>query len=35
VLGGASGRDLIPVLAGTGRAELVYAALFAVGLAVS
>jgi 1,4-dihydroxy-2-naphthoate octaprenyltransferase len=32
VLGGAEGRDLIPVLVGTGRFELVYAALLALGL---
>jgi len=32
VLGGAMGRDLVPVLAGTGRFELVYAALLALGL---
>ena len=33
VLGGASGKDLIPVLSGTGRFELAYAALLAIGLA--
>ena len=32
VLRGALGRDLIPVLSGTGRFELVYAALLALGL---
>jgi 1,4-dihydroxy-2-naphthoate octaprenyltransferase len=32
VLRGALGRDLVPVLSGTGRFELVYAALFALGL---
>jgi 1,4-dihydroxy-2-naphthoate octaprenyltransferase len=32
VLGGAVGRDLIPVLSGTGRLELVYGALLAIGL---
>jgi len=32
VLRGATGRDLVPVLSGTGRFELVYAALFAFGL---
>jgi 1,4-dihydroxy-2-naphthoate polyprenyltransferase len=32
VLGGALGKDLVPVLSGTGRFELVYAALLAVGL---
>jgi 1,4-dihydroxy-2-naphthoate polyprenyltransferase len=34
VLGGAVGRDLLPVLADTGRLELFYALLLAVGLAV-
>jgi 1,4-dihydroxy-2-naphthoate octaprenyltransferase len=34
VLGGANGRDLLPVLADTGRLELIYAILLAVGLAV-
>jgi 1,4-dihydroxy-2-naphthoate octaprenyltransferase len=34
VLGGAQGRDLLPVLADTGRLELFYAVLLAVGLAV-
>jgi len=33
VLGGALGRDLVPVLSGTGRFELVYGVLLAVGLA--
>jgi len=32
VLRGALGRDLVPVLSGTGRFELVYAALLALGL---
>ena len=32
VLRGALGKDLVPVLAGTGRFELVYAALLALGL---
>ena len=32
VLGGALGNDLIPVLSGTGRFELVYGALLAIGL---
>ncbi len=35
VRSGAAGRDLIPVLAGTGRLELVYAVLLGVGLTVS
>ncbi len=35
VLEGATGRALIPVLGGTGRVQLVYGVLFAVGLAVS
>jgi len=35
VLGGAIGKDLIPVLSGTGRFELVYAALLALGLGAS
>ncbi|HKX66663.1 MAG TPA: 1,4-dihydroxy-2-naphthoate polyprenyltransferase [Intrasporangium sp.] len=34
VVGGATGRDLIPTLAGTGVFELVWAALLAVGLAL-
>jgi 1,4-dihydroxy-2-naphthoate octaprenyltransferase len=34
VLGGAVGRELLPVLADTGRLELFYALLLAVGLAV-
>jgi 1,4-dihydroxy-2-naphthoate octaprenyltransferase len=33
VLGGALGRDLIPVLSGTGRFELTYGVLLALGLA--
>ena len=32
ILSGAIGRDLVPVLSGTGRFELVYAALLALGL---
>jgi 1,4-dihydroxy-2-naphthoate polyprenyltransferase len=35
VLRGALGKDLVPVLSGTGRFELVYAALLALGLGVS
>lgn len=35
VLGGALGRDLVPVLSGTGRLELVYGALLAIGLAAA
>ena len=35
VWGNARGKDLIPVLAGTGRFELVYAALLGLGLALS
>jgi 1,4-dihydroxy-2-naphthoate polyprenyltransferase len=35
VTGGARGRDLVPVLAGTGRLELVYAVLLTVGFALS
>ncbi len=35
VLGGAGGRDLIPVLRSTGRAELAFAVLVGVGLALS
>jgi 1,4-dihydroxy-2-naphthoate octaprenyltransferase len=35
VLAGASGRDLIPVLGATGRVQLVYGALLAVGLAIA
>jgi 1,4-dihydroxy-2-naphthoate polyprenyltransferase len=35
VLSGASGADLIPVLAETGRVQLAYGALLALGLAVS
>jgi 1,4-dihydroxy-2-naphthoate octaprenyltransferase len=34
VLTGASGRELIPVLGATGRVQLVYGALLAVGLAI-
>ena len=35
VLGGARGRALIPVLAATGRVQLVFGVLFAAGLALS
>jgi 1,4-dihydroxy-2-naphthoate octaprenyltransferase len=35
VLGGALGKDLIPVLSGTGRLELLYGALLAIGLAAA
>jgi len=35
VLAGATGRDLIPVLSGTGRLELAYAALLSLGLTFS
>ena len=35
VTGGARGRDLVPVLAGTGRLELVYAVLLTAGFALS
>jgi 1,4-dihydroxy-2-naphthoate octaprenyltransferase len=35
VLGGALGKDLIPVLSGTGRFELVYGVLLAIGLAAA
>ncbi|HEX7538174.1 MAG TPA: 1,4-dihydroxy-2-naphthoate polyprenyltransferase [Dermatophilaceae bacterium] len=35
VLGGAGGRDLVPVLSGTGRFELVYGVLLALGLAAA
>ena len=35
VLGGAAGKDLIPVLSGTGQLELAYAALLAIGLAAA
>ena len=35
VTGGATGRDLVPVLAGTGRLELAYAVLPALGFALS
>ena len=35
VLRGATGADLVPVLSGTGRFELVYAALLALGLGAS
>ncbi|MEP7191529.1 MAG: 1,4-dihydroxy-2-naphthoate polyprenyltransferase [Actinomycetota bacterium] len=35
VLGGALGRDLVPVLSGTGRFELVYGLLLAIGLAAA
>lgn len=35
VLGGAAGRDLIPVLGATGRVQLAYGALMAIGVALS
>jgi len=35
VLGGALGEDLVPVLSGTGRLELLYGALLAIGLAAA
>jgi 1,4-dihydroxy-2-naphthoate octaprenyltransferase len=35
VLGGAQGEDLIPALSGTGRLELLYGALLAIGLMAS
>jgi len=35
LLGGATGRDLVPVLSGTGRFELAYGALLAIGLAAA
>ena len=35
VLGGALGADLVPVLSGTGRFELVYGTLLAIGLTLS
>jgi len=35
VLGGYLGKDLVPVLSGTGRFELAYGTLLAIGLAVS
>jgi 1,4-dihydroxy-2-naphthoate octaprenyltransferase len=35
VLGGAVGKDLVPVLSGTGRFELVYGAMLALGLAAA
>jgi 1,4-dihydroxy-2-naphthoate polyprenyltransferase len=35
VLGGATGRDLVPVLRGTGQAELAFAVLVGVGLALT
>jgi 1,4-dihydroxy-2-naphthoate polyprenyltransferase len=35
VLGGALGKDLVPVLSGTGRFELAYGALLAIGLAAA
>ncbi|MCC6436543.1 MAG: 1,4-dihydroxy-2-naphthoate polyprenyltransferase [Acidimicrobiales bacterium] len=35
VLGGATGRDLIPVLGGTGRVQLLFGAAFALGLFIS
>jgi hypothetical protein len=35
VLGRAKGPELIPVLAGTGRVQLVFGVFFALGLAIS
>jgi 1,4-dihydroxy-2-naphthoate octaprenyltransferase len=35
VLGGALGKDLVPVLSGTGRLELAYGTLLAIGLAAA
>ncbi|MGH2684775.1 MAG: hypothetical protein ACRDJP_04830 [Actinomycetota bacterium] len=35
VLGGALGPALIPALGGTGRVQLVFGALFALGIALS
>lgn len=35
VLGGATGRDLIPVLGGTGRVQLLFGAAFSLGLFIS
>jgi len=35
VLGGAGGKDLVPVLSGTGRFELVYGVMLAIGLAAA
>ena len=35
VRGGAVGRDLVPVLAATGKLQLVYGVLLALGLALS
>jgi 1,4-dihydroxy-2-naphthoate octaprenyltransferase len=35
VRGGATGRDLVPVLRGTGQAELAFAVLVAIGLALT
>jgi 1,4-dihydroxy-2-naphthoate octaprenyltransferase len=34
VMRGAAGRDLIPVLGATGRLQLVFGALLAVGIAI-
>ena len=34
VLGGVTGQDLIPVLGATGRTQMIYGALFAIGLAI-
>ncbi|MDN5796438.1 MAG: 1,4-dihydroxy-2-naphthoate polyprenyltransferase [Intrasporangium sp.] len=34
IVGGAHGRDLVPVLVGTGAFELAWSALFAIGLAI-
>ena len=35
LLGGATGRDLVPVLASTGLFELAYAVLLGVGIVIS
>jgi 1,4-dihydroxy-2-naphthoate polyprenyltransferase len=35
VRSGARGRDLVPVLAGTGKLQLAYGALLAIGLALT
>ena len=34
VLGGVTGRDLIPVLGATGRTQMIFGALLAIGLAL-
>ena len=35
VLGGASGRDLIPVLGATGRVQLIFGVIFSIGILLS